>query len=274
MLKKFFSRLHKQSRSDDIPESKPEPQLKQVPETHLPDARSEIRKAAEKASRPSPSLSKRLNSYTPGKPRTIIIDFETTGLSPKCGDRVIEIGAVAIEEGRIVDRYQSLVNPGFRISSFIEEYTGITNSMVSNAPSPERVFHEFADFLGGFPLVAHNASFDRRFLLHEMSLIRREIFQGIACSMLVARRVYPELKSHKLESLVQSQSLPSEGVHHRALADAEMTAHLWMRMTEDLMREYFLSEVPFDLLVQLSRIPKNKVANHLKEYSKNGFSSR
>ena len=64
----------------------------------------------------------------------IVLDFETTGLSPQYGDRAIEIGAVLIENNRVIDRFQSLMNPGFRISSFIESYTGITNDMVAEAP--------------------------------------------------------------------------------------------------------------------------------------------
>ncbi len=94
----------------------------------------------------------------------IVLDFETSGLSPHYGDRAIEIGAVLIENSLIIDRFQSLMNPGFRISSFIEAYTGISNDMVEAAPPCEEVMEQFADFIGDFPLVAHNASFDRRFL--------------------------------------------------------------------------------------------------------------
>ena len=64
----------------------------------------------------------------------VIIDFETTGLSPGMGDRTIEVGAVFVQNNQILDRFQSLMNPGMRISSFIEEYTGITNRMLSKAP--------------------------------------------------------------------------------------------------------------------------------------------
>lgn len=91
----------------------------------------------------------------------ILLDFETSGLSPHYGDRAIEIGAVLIENSLIVDRFQSLMNQGFRINSFIEAYTGISNDMVEAAPPCEEVMEQFADFIGDFPLVAHNASFDR-----------------------------------------------------------------------------------------------------------------
>jgi len=101
----------------------------------------------------------------------IVLDFETTGLSPNYGDRAIEIGAVLIDNNEIVKSFQSLMNPGFRISSFVESYTGISNKMVSKAPLCEVVMEQFADFIGDHPLVAHNASFDKRFLESELNYI-------------------------------------------------------------------------------------------------------
>ena len=97
-----------------------------------------------------------------------MLDYETTGLSPDQGDRGIEIGAVMLEGGKVIDRFQALMNPGFRVDSFIEGYTGITNTMLRTASSCESVTREFAEFIGDYNLVAHNASFDRRFLDAEM----------------------------------------------------------------------------------------------------------
>jgi len=74
----------------------------------------------------------------------VVLDFETTGLSPEYGDRAIEIGAVLLERGVIADRFQKLMNPGFRISPFIERYTGITNDMLKGQPRCEEVMAEFA----------------------------------------------------------------------------------------------------------------------------------
>ena len=76
-----------------------------------------------------------------GNYSVVVLDFETTGLSPDRGDRVIEVGAVLIENNRITDRFQSLTNPGMRINSFIENYTGITNSMLKGAPPVSEVMH-------------------------------------------------------------------------------------------------------------------------------------
>lgn len=77
----------------------------------------------------------------------VVLDFETTGLSPQYGDRAIEIGAVLLENGVIVDRFQRLMNPGFRISPFIESYTGITNEMLKAEPPCEEVMAGFSDFI-------------------------------------------------------------------------------------------------------------------------------
>ena len=193
----------------------------------------------------------------------VVLDFETSGISPNYGDRAIEIGAVMLHEGAIVDRFQSLINPGFRINSFIESYTGITNAMVQEAPGADEVMHEFADFIGDRPLVAHNASFDRRFLESEFARIGLNCRSNFGCSMLTARRIYPDAPNHKLETLVRYKNLQTDGTFHRALADAEMTAHLWLRMCNDLQSDYFLADVPFALMQGLMKVPKARVADYL-----------
>ena len=81
---------------------------------------------------------------------TIVLDFETTGLSPDYGDRAIEIGAVKLVDGKVVETFQKLMYPGKRIDFFIESYTGITNSMLKKAPPCEEVMCEFSDFINGY----------------------------------------------------------------------------------------------------------------------------
>src|SRR3954470_1478743 len=99
--------------------------------------------------------------YARAVPRTAVIDFETTGLSPTQGDRATEIAIVLMEGDKVVDRFQSLMNAGVRISGFIESYTGISNEMIADAPPAETVMADAARFVAGAPMVAHNASFDR-----------------------------------------------------------------------------------------------------------------
>ncbi|MDD2338671.1 MAG: 3'-5' exonuclease, partial [Geobacteraceae bacterium] len=183
-----------------------------------------------------------------GNYTVIVLDFETTGLSPDCGDRAIEVGAVLIRDNRIIDRFESLMNPGMRISGFIEEYTGISNRMLATAPLIADVMQRFYSFIARHHLVAHNASFDRRFLDIEMQRINRQRNQEFACSMLISRRIYPEAPGHSLEKLVRYKQLKTDGVYHRALADAEMTGHLWIGMVDDLKKVFGLRQVPFELM--------------------------
>ena len=196
----------------------------------------------------------------------VVLDFETTGLSPDHGDRTIEVGAVLIEKGRITDRFQQLMNPGRRINPFIEDYTGITNDMLRDAPPCREVMGEFRGFIEDFDLVAHNASFDRRFLDAELNRLRCGYSGDFACSLLVSRRVYPDAPSHKLGTLVEYKSFPSRGVFHRALADAEMTGHLWLRMLDDISERSGLEDIPFSLMQGLSKVPKASTTDYLERW--------
>ena len=200
---------------------------------------------------------------SPNADTVVVLDFETTGLSPDMGDRAIEIGAVLLESGRITDRFQKLMNPGTRINSFIEDYTGITNAMVKGAASCSAVMKEFGQFIEGHNLVAHNASFDKKFLDAELAMAGSGYQGTFACSMLIARRLYQDAPNHKLGTLVKYNNLPTDGVFHRAQADADMTAHLWLGMLEDLSCLHQLETVPFDLMKALSRVPKHSVHTFL-----------
>ncbi|MFT5840706.1 MAG: DNA polymerase-3 subunit epsilon [Flavobacteriales bacterium] len=189
----------------------------------------------------------------------IVLDFETTGLSPDTGDRAIEIGAVRLEKGLVVDRFQALMNPGKPVSAFIENYTGITNRMLSKAAPCHEVMHDFANFMGNHNLVAHNASFDKRFLDAELARIYKSYNGHFACSLLVARRLYQQAPNHKLGSLIAYKNIPSEGGFHRALFDSEMTAKLWMVMLEDISHIISAEDVPFTLIQKMAKTPKNAV---------------
>jgi DNA polymerase-3 subunit epsilon len=197
----------------------------------------------------------------------VVLDFETTGLSPDMGDRAIEIGAVRLERGQVVDRFQALMNPGKRVSAFIENYTGITNRMLSKAAPCNEVMEQFADFMGEHNLVAHNASFDKRFLDAELARIYRSYHGQFACSLLVSRRIYQQAPNHKLGSLIAYKNIPSEGGFHRALYDSEMTAKLWMTMLHDISHLITLQDVPFTLTQKLAKTPKNGVNKLLQAQS-------
>jgi DNA polymerase-3 subunit epsilon len=143
--------------------------------------------------------------------RIAVIDFETTGISPAMGDRATEVAIVMMEGGRVVDRFQSLMNAGVRIPSFITQLTGITNAMVAAAPPAAQVMAEAGRFVGDVPMVAHNASFDRKFWVEELARAGLPAPQPFACTVLLSRRLYPQAPSHKLGALAITTACRARG---------------------------------------------------------------
>jgi DNA polymerase III subunit epsilon len=188
--------------------------------------------------------------------RIAVIDFETTGISPGMGDRATEVAIVLTERGRVVDRFQSLMNAGVRIPSFITQLTGITNAMVASAPPAETVMRDAARFVGSAPLVAHNAAFDRKFWQAELARADLQAPHAFACTVLLSRRLYPHAPNHKLGTLVDFHHLPRTGQAHRALADAEMAAALLGQIQHDLRTRHGMAEPDHARLVALQACPK------------------
>ena len=199
--------------------------------------------------------------------RIAVIDFETTGLSPAMGDRATEVAIVLVENGNVVDRFQSLMNAGVHIPAFITSLTGISNAMVATAPDAGTVMLDASRFVGNAPMVAHNASFDRRFWQAELARAGAAATQPFACTMLVARRLYPQAPSHKLGVLVDYHHLPRGGRAHRALADAEMAASLLGQIQHDLRTRYRVGKPDHALLMTLQRCAKPAVPALMAKYA-------
>ena len=205
-----------------------------------------------------------------------VIDFETTGLSPAMGDRATEIAIVLVDQasGKVVDSFQSLMNAGRYIPSFIESLTGISNAMVAAAPAADTVMREASRFVANAPMVAHNASFDRRFWEAELGLAGEQTAnQPFACTMLVARRLYPQAPSHKLGVLIDYHRLPKAGRAHRAMADAEMAASLLGQIQEDLRSRHRVARPDHGLLLALQRCAKPGVGALMSKYAALGQAS-
>jgi DNA polymerase-3 subunit epsilon len=186
----------------------------------------------------------------------IVLDFETTGLSPLQGDRITEVAAIRVSQDRIVDQYQSLANCGVRVSAFITAYTGITQRMVDAAPPVRKVVRELLSFMGDTPVAAHNASFDQRFLDSECGHAGMTgQYQPFICSMRVSRRVYPELPSYRLESLARQLRVSYSSAAHRAGADAEVTAKIMIRLGRDLLDRHSNLTVDSQLLRRIMKMP-------------------
>ncbi|MFZ3183242.1 MAG: 3'-5' exonuclease [Pseudomonas sp.] len=195
--------------------------------------------------------------------RIAVIDFETTGMSPGQNCRATEIAVAIVEDGRIVARYQNLMNSGAYVPPFIESLTGISNAMLRTAPPAAQVMAEVAEFVGSTPLVAHNASFDQKFWDAELALIKRQRVQSFACSMLLARRLLPQAPNHKLGTLNSWAQLPNTGKAHRAMADTEMAANLMLFMAELLRQRHGIPTISHQLLCSLQKVPAAKIAEAL-----------
>lgn len=168
----------------------------------------------------------------------VALDFETSGLSPWYGDVVIEVGAVKVVNGEIVNRYQRLINPGFQISGEIRSLTGITNEMLSQGEEAHVVFPELLNFIGDNTVIAHKAEFEERFLISELS--RLDCFSpfNLACTLRLAKRIMSGMESYRLSSLVKDVGISFDSQFHRALADAEATHLIFSHMINVLSTKF------------------------------------
>ena len=203
-----------------------------------------------------------IDSADPRTPQdeVIVFDVETTGLSPK-NDRLTEIGAVKIKGMRIVDSFDTFVNPEREIPQNIQELTHITQDMVSDAPKEEEAVRQFLQFCGDNPvLIAHNASFDTSFL--------REVFDRHAIrhpfvtvdTVLLCRAVLPELSRHKLDTVAKHLKL-GKFEHHRAADDAYMLGRIYLTLMERIIKDYSLKTLG-DLNTVLPAIDPKKLKSH------------
>jgi DNA polymerase-3 subunit epsilon len=198
----------------------------------------------------------------------VMLDFETTGLSPAMGDRITEVAALRIVDGRVTERYVSLVNCGARIPSFITALTGISQDMVDNAPPVSSVVPELLDFIGGDTLSAHNASFDEKFLKAESERLGRSCgHAALVCSLKLARRIFPGLSSYKLGQLSGQLGIRFGSAAHRAEADAEVAAEVLIHIGRHLGASYALDKVDPSLLVSVNKLAAAKVSTFLSKYA-------
>jgi DNA polymerase III epsilon subunit family exonuclease len=166
--------------------------------------------------------------------RFAVIDFETTGLSPDNGDRITEVGIVIVESGKVLDQFESLVNTGRSIPYEVQSLTGITNQMTANAPSASLIIPQLYQYVKNSTLVAHNAIFDSKFFHSEMSKVGIRTNFDFICTLLLSRRLYQSLENHKLGTLAKHHGIKTQGRGHRALADALVTAELFIKISNDL----------------------------------------
>jgi len=161
----------------------------------------------------------------------VVFDTETTGLSPRQGDRIIEIGAVKLIDYAEVDEFHSLVDAGVPISPQAQSVHGISRKMLRGQPKPEEVFTSFFNFITNSTLVAHNASFDQRFLVAQFTSLNLPLPVRFECTLKLSRR-YLQLSNYRLETVYRylGGKIDTSIQRHRALDDAKMAAFVWVEL--------------------------------------------
>jgi len=165
-------------------------------------------------------------------PTFVAVDIETTGLSYKTGERIVELAGVAVDSGMTMAEFKSLIKVEKRISTSAFKVHGITDAMLSDAPGPAEVITAFRKFACTRPLVAHNAAFDMAFLRYEYARLGLGFSHKYFCSLRLGRRLLPQLPSYSLEALYLHlfDALPEGATLHRALDDARLVAGVWREL--------------------------------------------
>jgi DNA polymerase-3 subunit epsilon len=153
--------------------------------------------------------------------KLVFVDIETTGTSVT-RDRIIEIAVIRVENGEIVDRYQSLIDPGTYVSPFIEAYTGIKRDELDKAPSFASIAETLLELFAECTFVAHNVRFDYGFIKNEFQRINISYSSKLLCTVKLSRRLYPEEKHHNLSAIIDRLDIPCPN-RHRAMSDVEAT---------------------------------------------------
>lgn len=152
----------------------------------------------------------------------VFVDIETNGLSPASG-RIIEVAAIRVENGEVVQELTKLIDPGTPLPYFTTKLTGITDNDMRGAPAFAEVAEELHQILDGAVFVAHNVNFDYSFIKQEFARIGRDFDPLKLCTVRLSRALYPEYKSHKLANLIERHGFTYDA-RHRAYDDAHI---LW-----------------------------------------------
>lgn len=176
-----------------------------------------------------------VNNYKGDNKNTFVVfDVETTGFSP-IDDRIIEMGAVKIQDGKVIDNFSEFTDPGFHIPYRITELTTIDDATVAGCPSFDNILDKFMDFCKDSVLVAHNAEFDISFIKSSMHRMGIHFDYEYIDTLELSRYLLPDLKKHKLDVLTSMFNINLEN-HHRAIDDATATGFVFLKLL-DLLKE-------------------------------------
>ena len=195
----------------------------------------------------------------------VVFDFETTGFNAGGGDSIIEIGAVKMKDGEILERYDELINPGRKLPPKITELTNITDEMLVDKDNEEEAVKRFIKWFGDCPMVAHNAKFDCSFLEMAYQKYNLGAFKNPVLDTLeIARTLDTEYSRHSLSALVKRYEVPwDEDAHHRGDYDAEGTALVFHKMLKKLASRCIYTMDEIDNLVDKNEIYKYGQAHHI-----------
>lgn len=160
----------------------------------------------------------------------IVLDLETTGLSPKY-DEIIEISALKIANDEIVSEFSTLINPNYEIDEFITELTGITNKMLLDAPKFDSIANELIEFLQNETIVGHNVNFDINFLYDNLLELNHTLTNDFIDTLRISRKLNPNMKHHRLCDLIELYNIDVDR-QHRALDDCKSTYLIYNKLKE------------------------------------------
>ena len=201
----------------------------------------------------------------------VVFDLETTGFNAGGADSIIEIGAVKINNGEIIDRFDELINPGRKLPAKITELTNITDDMLKDKDNEENTVKRFKEWVGDLPMVAHNAKFDVSFIVMAHSKYNLGEFTNTVIDTLeLSRALDTGYARHSLSALVKRYDVPwDESAHHRGDYDAEGTALVFHKMLKKLVSRNFETIKDLDKLVSKDEIHKYGSSYHVNILAKN-----
>ncbi|NRY64214.1 DNA polymerase III subunit alpha [Clostridium beijerinckii] len=192
-----------------------------------------------------------------------VLDLETTGFSPQT-EKITEIGVMKIKDGKVIDKFSTFVNPQKSIPMRVVEVTKITDDMVKNAETIDKVFPKLLEFIEGSVLVAHNADFDIGFLKHNAKVLGYEFDFTYIDTLGLAQDVFPDYKSYKLGRIAKNLGIKVE-VAHRALDDVDTTVKVFNIMIEKLKERGAQTLSDIDLYAadeEAKKVAYKKVKTH------------
>ena len=201
----------------------------------------------------------------------VVFDLETTGFNAGGADSIVEIGAVKINNGEIIDRFDELINPGRKLPAKITELTNITDDMLKDKDNEENAVKRFMEWTGNLPMVAHNAKFDVSFIVMAHSKYNLGEFKNTVIDTLeLSRALDTGYARHSLSALVKRYEVPwDESAHHRGDYDAEGTALVFHKMLKKLVSRNFETIKDLDKLVSKDEIHKYGSSYHVNILAKN-----